>query len=317
MGRGELEGQAVSTATTRWHAEELIGKYRLVSHLGSGAFGEVWKAEHKDSSDVVVALKLATQPEFARFLKKEGVLQFNLVHPGIVQVRHFDLDADPPILVMEYVDGEDLRALLKASGRLPVDEATRIFRALVEIMAYAHGQGVLHLDLKPENVLVAQDGTIKLTDFGLGRLWEQSQQSIQLSMASTGADQLSGTLAYMSKEQREGADLDHRADIYALGIMLFELLCGERPDFGDLPSRLVAEVPPELDTIFRKCVCRIDERYDAVGSILEKLPDATRLPVLDPATLPAARLPHCSACAASVHDDWRFCIRCGFPIIHP
>ncbi len=304
------------TSTTRWNAGDLIEEYRLLSHLGSGAFGEVWKAEHKDSSEVVVALKLANEPEFARFLKKEGVLQFKLRHPGIVMVRHFDLDSDPPVLVMDYVEGTNLRNVLRERGRLAVDEAQQMFRTLLEIMAYAHREGVLHLDLKPENVLVEPDGAIKLTDFGLGKARDAATHSVQMSMASVGADTLSGTLAYMSKEQREGGLLDQRADIYALGIILFELLCGERPDFGDLPSRLVPDIPPQLDTVFRRCVVRIEQRYASVEEILRDMPQAG-VPVLSPAILPAAEkagLLSCGACAASIEQHWRFCIRCGFPI---
>lgn len=304
---------AAEPSETRWRAGELIGAYRLLDHLGSGAFGEVWKAEHKDAPGMVVALKLATQPEFARFLRKEGVLQSRLRHPGIVMVRHFSLDSDPPILVMDFVEGGNLRQLLRREGRLPSQRAEEIFRALLEIVGYAHGQGVLHLDLKPENVLIEGDGDVRLTDFGLGRIWAEASRSVALSMVSEGADQLSGTLAYMSKEQREGGVVDQRADIYALGILLFELLVGERPDYGDLPSRLVEGVPPELDTVFRGCVVRVEQRYEAVSEILEDLPEPG-VPVLSPAVLPAAEPRHCAACAASVDPDWRFCIRCGFPI---
>lgn len=321
----------------RWSPGDLACGYRLIERLGGGGFGEVWKAHHKDSPDVVVALKIATRPELSRTLKREGVLQFKLRHPGIVMVHHFDLDATPPFLVMEWVPGSDLRAVLRRERRLEPEEAVRILRALLDALAFAHAQGVVHGDLKPENVLVDPDGRVKLTDFGLGKVMAEAQASLALSMRS--AAETGGTLAYMSKEQREGGVVDDSSDIYSLGILCFEMLTGERPDFGDLPSKLVPGLSPLLDDVFRRCVVRREERYSSVTEIEADLPLTARAdtrprpkpavhfadpPLLAPAPdVPEARLLEpapllagapsawCDACGASLHAGARYCDQCG------
>jgi serine/threonine protein kinase len=318
-----------NSGSSRFRPGQVLGQYALESLLGRGGFSEVWRGHHKASRDIVVAIKIATDPQYARLIRREGALQFKLRHPGVVQIHHFNLESDPPFLVMDLIEGRSLRQVLREKGRLDVGEALRVYRALLDILGYAHGRGVIHRDLKPENILIDDRKRILLTDFGLGKVAEEVQRSVLFSESLRSGDAaLVGTFAYMPKEQREGGRIDRRVDIYALGIILFELLTGERPEFGDLPSTMAPEVPEYLDPIFQRSVARIDERFDGTDAVIKALsryeralseapPDLhglQREPVekgtATPGGIESSEI-YCDRCGNRTDPGSAYCDRCG------
>ena len=257
---------------------QAIGPYQLVRKLGEGTFGEVWLARHLDW-DADFALKIPTDPQYIEQLRREGALLFGLSHPNIVDIQHSDTQHDPPYLAMEFVEGEDLRARLSREGRLPPDEALGILRQILAAVDAAHAQGVVHRDLKPANTLVAADGTVKVTDFGLGKVHAAVAREISLvdSLMTQEGKSISGTLAYMSPEQEAGQEPSPSDDVYALGILGCELLTGNRPSGAGAAKEMTrAGVPQEIvDVVERACDTR-DYRYPTAGDMLAALSEARR-----------------------------------------
>src|SRR5688572_26091642 len=154
-----------------------IGEYILDEKIGGGAFGEVWRAHHHVWNDQLVAIKIPTQTDYLRELQREGAAIHGLVHPNIVRAIGFDPYADPPYLTMEYVAGTSLRPLIK--GRtLSIENCVAVLRQVLAGLGHAHARGLVHRDVKPENILIhkraaaegyATEGVVKVTDFGLGR----------------------------------------------------------------------------------------------------------------------------------------------------
>ncbi len=254
-----------------------VSEYVLEEQVGRGTFGQVWRARHHIWESQRVAVKIPTDPQYVRALQREGTAIHGLVHPNIVRAIGFDPYAAPPYLIMEYVDGTSLRPLITRAGggpALSIEDAVAILRQVLAGLGYAHQQGMVHRDVKPENVLIAREaqshvqrysgpGLVKVTDFGLGqRTLTASVNSIVFS-ASIGdaSPEVAGSLEYMAPEQRTGADVDGRADLYACGVMLFELLTGERPAGTDVPSDLNRDVPRALDEAFRRSYARLEKRF--------------------------------------------------------
>lgn len=250
-----------------------ISEYVLEERVGQGGFGEVWRAHHHVWEERLVAIKVPANPEHVRTLKREGILQNLVRHPNAVEIIGLDTDSTPPYLAMEYVAGESLRALLKREGRLQPQRTLELATQILGALAVAHGHGIVHRDVKPENVLLTVAGTAKLTDFGLGKLRELNASDLQLSgMLATTDGTVSGTLHYMAPEQRTpGARIDARADVYAFGVMLFELLTGSRPEGREVPSDLLAGLDARFDAIFSKCYCRLENRYGNAAAVLKDL----------------------------------------------
>jgi tetratricopeptide (TPR) repeat protein len=223
------------------------GRYRMVARIGRGGMGDVWRAE-----DVIlqtsVALKLiaSTASDQAGRILNEVRIARQITHPAVCRV--FDVgNADGVVFfTMELVDGEDLAALVRRVGRLPSEKVNDIARQLCGGLAAAHAQGVLHRDLKPGNVLIDNHGQVRITDFGIAIL-----------QAEPVSHSLTGTPAYMAPEQRTiGATLSPQTDIYALGLVLYELLVGQHPFRHSgggarppLPSSLVPSVDPQLERV--------------------------------------------------------------------
>jgi len=164
-------------------AGERIGPYELLRRLGGGAFGEVWLVRHLDLG-VQRAMKIPTDPDYVKQLRLEGQIQFDLEHPNIVETLELDSWHTPPYFVMEYVEGQDLRKVLNARGKLPVPEALGILTQILDALSAAHAMGTLHRDLKPENILLTPDGRVKVTDFGLGKTQAQISQ-LTISVCGT------------------------------------------------------------------------------------------------------------------------------------
>ncbi len=204
---------------------KLADRYEILELVGVGGMACVYRArDHVLDEDVAVKIlrvELAKDPAIQRRFVQEAKVCLSLAHDGIVRVRDIQRVDDVPCLTMEWVEGPTMRACLQQRGKLAWDEAAPVIRGLLGALAYAHSKGVLHLDLKPENILLPQIDTPKLCDFGLARVMESPGGASQLSG--------SGTPYYIPPEQRLGQELDARADVYAAGVVLYELLAGRLP----------------------------------------------------------------------------------------
>jgi formylglycine-generating enzyme required for sulfatase activity len=252
-----------------------VGEYVLEEKIGEGGFGSVWRAVHHAWPDRVVAVKIPTHRGLIDQLRKEAEIQRTLEaldDRHIVKTLGLDTTHEPPYFVMEFVEGESLRALLKREGRLGLDAALGFAEQVLKALRHAHDAGVVHMDLKPENILIASDGVLKLMDFGLGFRPSPTEVSVLLSgELGEAVEDVGGTLEYMAPEIRRGDDPDPRADLYAFGVILFEMLTGERPQPGDRPRDLNPAVPKRLDRVFSKCYARAEKRYGAVREVLEAI----------------------------------------------
>ena len=230
---------------------QTIAHYRVTGKLGEGGMGEVYRAtDTRLGRDVAIkvlpASFAANTQSMARFEREAQVLA-SLNHPGIASV--FGLEESNGIrgLVMELVEGPTLADRLSA-GPIPLEEALHIAEQIAEALEYAHEHGVIHRDLKPANVKVTSNGTVKLLDFGLAKAIEGEStatdisSSPTISMAATQAGIILGTAAYMSPEQARGKPVDRRADIWAFGVLLFEMLSGKRLYEGETTSDILARV---------------------------------------------------------------------------
>lgn len=246
-----------------------VSEYILLQKLGEGGFGEVWKAEHSQIPGKYVAIKIPTNPESMDLLKKEAVFQDQLDHPRIVKTIGLNTRNDPPYFIMEFVEGKNLRQLMLEDGILPPPYAIDIAVQVLEALAYAHSQNIVHKDIKPENILVEKKKVsvsdkgkallhyVKITDLGLGFLPGRPETELMVSdnARTTGVRLMSGTLFYMCPEQMvPDRAVDGRADIYSLGVVLYEMITGELPLGMDLPSELNPVLTPELDAICKKAL---------------------------------------------------------------
>ena len=214
--------------------DQIVSHYRLTEKLGEGTYGEVWKGVHEDDPGFTVAVKLVSphvreDPAFISALRKECRALDRLDHPSIVRFRELVVRDGTVAMVLELLEGRDLEAVL-AEGPQPVDEVVRILEKSLAGLAYAHGSGVVHRDLKPGNIYRCDDGRVKLMDFGIARAADGTQ--------ATQTGTLKGTLDYMAPE-RFANQTSAASDIYALGLVAWELLAGRRaaPE-GDLAGKV-------------------------------------------------------------------------------
>jgi predicted Ser/Thr protein kinase len=259
--------------------------YVIEGELGRGGMGVVYRARHAQL-DRLVAVKVlppeaARDPAFAERFVREARALARLNHPHIVAVYDFGQAAGQSYFVMEFVEGSNLRQRLRA-GPVPPAEAVRLALQVCDALEFAHEEGVVHRDIKPENVLLDRKGRVKIADFGLAKLLNRERVDYTL----TGPWQVMGTLHYMAPEQMENQlTLDHRADIYSLGVMLYELLTGKLPLGRFAPPSATPGVDPRLDAVVLRALEQDpDRRYRQVGEMraaLESL--AGRVPPAAPA----------------------------------
>ncbi len=244
---------------TAWQAGVPLGPYVLVSPIGSGGMGEVWKA--RDTRlDRVVAIKRLKGEHSARF-EQEARAIAALNHPHICQIH----DIGPDYLVLEYVEGAALK------GPLPVEEAVRLAIQIAGALEEAHGRGILHRDLKPANIMVTERGAAKLLDFGLAKLMTSEDSDVTLTAEGT----VLGTAAYMAPEQAQGKALDERSDIFSFGAVLYEVLSGRRAFRGDSMAEVLSAVlrddpkpPPALAGIVMRCLRKVpEERFQTMAEV--------------------------------------------------
>jgi serine/threonine protein kinase len=250
---------------------ELAAKFsglEIQALLGQGGMGAVYKARQV-KLDRTVAVKILSaewgkDPAFAERFAREAKALARLSHPHIVAVHDFGESDGLFYLVMEYVDGANLRNIL-ANGGLEPHEALAIVPQICDALQYAHEEGIIHRDIKPENILLDSKGRVKIADFGLAKLTNRPRATFTL----TGSQQIMGTLDYMAPEQRlSPQQVDHRADIYSLGVVLYEMLTGELPLGRFAPPSSKARIDPRLDSIvFRALEREPGQRYQRISEI--------------------------------------------------
>ena len=283
-----------------------LGPYEVIAAIGSGGMGDVY--EGRDTRlDRPVAIKVVSEV-FARRFEREGRALAAINHPNICTL--YDLGAD--FLVMELVEGQTLRHMLRA-GPLPIDDAMRYAAQIADALAAAHAHGIVHRDLKPGNVMIA-GATVKVLDFGIATSRAAvDPQAETMTMGSTPAitaqGQAMGTPQYMAPEQAEGKSVDARADVFAFGIVLYEMLCGQRPFRGDTTLALLAatlqatpepprhlrhDLPKAIEQLVLRC---LEKNPDARFASGRELRDAIR--GLEPHTIaPGVRVPRAALIAA-------------------
>jgi serine/threonine protein kinase len=297
-------------------AGQTIGPYSIIAKLGEGGMGEVYRARdtrlHREVALKLLPATFATDPDrLARFSREAQTLAA-LNHPNIAQIYGLDETGTGPVLVIELVEGETLaERIARDPGRgLPLDEALAIARQIAEALEAAHERGIVHRDLQPANVKLRPDGTVKVLDFGLAKAVEGWRgdaaesglaNSPTLTANRTQAGMILGTAAYMAPEQATGKPVDRRADIWAFGCVLFEMLTGRGLFQGNSVSEILAAVlrdapplhtlpattPPAVRRLLDRCLQREPKKrlrdigdarleLDAVGTEPEVVPPSRR-----------------------------------------
>lgn len=266
---------------------DMLGKYELRQVLGKGAMGTVY-----EGFDPIIARRVAiktvrlpdaedeeAQEELARF-KREAQAAGRLSHPNIVGVFDYGETTEIAYIVMEFVDGTTLKHVVDRNERFELAEVVRIMEALMAGLQFSHDRGVVHRDIKPANLMLTKDGEVKIADFGIARI-----ESSSMTQAGT----MLGTPSYMSPEQFMGQTVDERTDLYSSGVLLYQLLTGEKPFEGGLtaimhkvlnteppvPSALSVTVPQSFDAVVRKAMAkRPDDRFATAREFAQAVREA-------------------------------------------
>ncbi|MBE2182700.1 MAG: protein kinase [Anaerolineae bacterium] len=266
-----------------------IGQYKIVGQIGHGGMATIYKAYHA-RLDRYVAIKVLHQgflqdENFLARFEREARIVAKLEHPNIVPIYDFaDVDGQP-YLVMKYLEGHTLKAMSARNG-VSLNEILRIMPPIASALDFAHRDGVLHRDIKPSNIIIGEDGTPYLTDFGLARMAQMGESTLS-------ADVLLGTPNYISPEQAMGRrDVDARTDLYSLGVVLYELVTGRVPFNADTPYAVIhdhiytalpaprsinPEIPTQVEAVLVKALAKNpDDRYNSAGEMITAFAAAVR-----------------------------------------
>jgi serine/threonine protein kinase len=266
-----------------------LSHYRVLELLGRGGMGEVYAAEdlklRRRVALKVLPPEMAADPERRHRFEREARAIASLNHPGIVTIYSVEHEQGIAFLTMELVAGRTLDQCVPNTG-MPLADFFKVAIPLADAIHAAHQRGILHRDLKPSNVMLTNDGRIKVLDFGLAKLTEPAtvvQQTMMRSPVTTGIGQVMGTVSYMAPEQAEGKEVDHRADIFGLGVLLYELAAGVRPFAGesnvtiligllrDTPrpvTELRGEFPVNVAHIIQRCLEKNPaQRYQSAAEL--------------------------------------------------
>jgi serine/threonine protein kinase len=265
--------------------ESTLGTYRLISPLGAGGMGEVWRAEdtrlQRQVAIKILADHIANDPEWkARFLREARTIA-QLNHPNIATIYAIEQEGDKFFIAMELIEGESLTNIM-ARGAMEPREAVRIMRQVAEALEEAHAKGIVHRDIKPDNVMVSRRNA-KVLDFGIAK--QIGGTASKDTPALTQGGMIVGTPYYMSPEQALGKPLDHRSDIFSLGVVLYETLAGHRPFMGETMTETMMHIimtePPAIGAVapgvprgLREIVARClqkhpDRRFGSAGELIE------------------------------------------------
>src|SRR5690349_17345148 len=265
------------------------GRYRAQRRLGSGGMAEVWCAEDEVLGRRV-ALKLmggrfAESPEFRERFRREAQAAAGLTHPNIVGIFDRSEWDGHPYIAMELVDGQTLKELVQERGPLPANIAVGLTEQILRALGYAHRRGIVHRDVKPQNVILDPEGQAKVADFGIARVGNSE-------MTQTGA--IVGTVQYISPEQAEGLPVDSRTDLYSTGLVLYELLTGRPPFDGEAPVSIALKhinerpvppgqlrpgIPPALEAVVLRSLEKDPAlRYQSAEEFIAALEQARRQP---------------------------------------
>ena len=277
------------TATIEAPKEELTtgstfaGRYQIIEEIGKGGMGRVYKVQDTRIKEKI-ALKLI-KPEIAK--DKKTIERFNnelrlarkIRHKNVCQMFDLGEERGTQFITMEYVSGEDLRSSIRRFGQLPIGKSIAIVNQICEGLTEAHRQGVVHRDLKSNNIMIDNEGNVRIMDFGIARSLE--------AKGITGAGVMIGTPEYMSPEQVEGKEVDQRSDIYSLGVILYEMVTGRVPFEGDTPftvgvkqkseippnpKDINSQIPDDLNNVILRCLEKEKEnRYQGVGEVRSEL----------------------------------------------
>jgi serine/threonine protein kinase len=263
----------------------LLGdRYELQDPIGRGGMAAIYRARDI-KLDRDVAIKVlhevdSTGPKFVTRFQREAKAASLLQHPNIVQVYDYGLSDGNYFIVMELVEGTDLRRYLRSRGMLAVDRAITIAHDVALGLGAAHRRGIVHRDVTPQNVLVGRDGTIRLTDFGIASVYKDINAE---RLTTTGMTL--GTVQYYAPEQAQGEIVGPAADVYALGIVMYEMLTGRTPFDGDTPAAVAMQhiqdapippgqfnpnIPPSLEEIILRCLEKVPEMRYRDGSTLAR-----------------------------------------------
>jgi len=274
MEHGLGQTAVVPEADEQAEREELERRfpgYEIKETLGRGGMGVVYRAIHlrldRPVAIKVLSHELRSQAGFAERFEREARMLARLSHPGLVAIHDYGVAGDLCVLFLELVEGANLRELMDAGGMTPT-QALDVVRQVCDALQYAHGEGVVHRDIKPENILVDSQGRVKITDFGLARLVGDVA-----GPRLTWTRQVMGTPHYMAPEQASSApDVDHRADIFALGVLLYELLTGRLPVGRYKAPSETTSSDPRLDEIVMKAMeHEREQRYQDVRAVKRDL----------------------------------------------
>jgi eukaryotic-like serine/threonine-protein kinase len=256
-----------------------LGPYEIIVLLGAGGMGEVYRARDtrlkRDIAIKVLPDAVAQSPDRLARFEREATIVAGLNHPNIVMLHSIEEAAGTRFLTMELVEGRSLAALVTPGG-LPFSHVLDLAIPIADALVAAHENGIVHRDLKPANVMVTRDGRVKVLDFGLAKLTRdepdlETTQAATMTVLLSTAGEMVGTVPYMAPEQIRGEAVDARTDLFSLGVLMFELTCGERPFGGptlaDLSSAILRDSPPSL-TSFRSDLPPDLERI--IGRCLEK-----------------------------------------------
>jgi eukaryotic-like serine/threonine-protein kinase len=307
-----------------------IGRFEILEKIGEGAMGTVYRA-HDPAIGRVVAIKTfrldsrvssATRDRIVREARSAGILS----HPNIVTIYDVNADGETAYIAMEFIDGQSLDAVIADAAPFRPAAVLPWIDQMADALDYAHKRGVIHRDVKPANVLLTRLGQIKLADFGIAKI---------SSAASTDGNLILGTPGYMSPEQIRGDKIDHRTDVFSLGVVIFELLTGQRPFEGDsvvttiykvvnevppAAHELVSGLPPEIDSVLNKALekdpegrhtsCR--QLVDALRGGVEKTASlSSALKSIGPDVPAGATNRYCDQCGTALRPSVKFCYRCG------
>src|SRR5437867_2952877 len=248
--------------------QTLAGRYRLLRLLGAGGMGTVYLAEHvhlgRQTAIKLLHAEVGQNVDAENRFRREALLAAKISHPCVAQIYDFDRTADGEFLIaMEFVEGETVAQRLRSAGPFRIDEALRVLDGVADGLDRAHSLGILHRDPKPENLMLTASGAVKLLDFGIAR-------DIDTTSGVTSSGVAIGTPGYMSPEQLVGESLGPASDLYALGVVVYEMLTGQRPhtgaSFAELRARRLSQPPVPVRRLRAECSVALS---DVIARALE------------------------------------------------